>query len=83
DIDECLTSPCESNFTSCSNTFGSYECVCEDGFEKNSNDLCQDLNECKFATCDWTTSYCTNTVGSYECTCLPGFQKFNTSCDGK
>jgi len=34
DIDECRFSPCEHG---CINTPGSFECVCNDGHELNSN----------------------------------------------
>ena len=32
DVDECYNSPCVNNASSCTNTFGSYECNCASGF---------------------------------------------------
>ena len=32
DVDECYNSPCINNASSCTNTFGSYECNCASGF---------------------------------------------------
>lgn len=32
DVDECMSSPCHSNAT-CTNTNGTYNCVCDAGYE--------------------------------------------------
>lgn len=32
DVDECYNSPCMNDASSCTNTFGSYECNCASGF---------------------------------------------------
>ena len=37
--------PCWKPGTKCSNTAGSYTCLCEAGFEKVGDD-CQNINEC-------------------------------------
>ena len=37
------------NPSTCSNTFGSFTCECNDGFEQisESSPVCQDINECE------------------------------------
>ena len=47
DVDECLlkTHLCDP-FASCSNTFGSYSCQCNDGFIGDGN-TCSDIDECQ------------------------------------
>ena len=52
DIDECaVSSPCAANFatfnTNCSNTIGSYDCLCDDGFIEN-NGTCEGKPTCFF-----------------------------------
>ena len=41
DLDECLVNPCHSDAT-CSNTFGSFICTCNKGFEGNGEN-CQGI----------------------------------------
>ncbi|PIK52446.1 hypothetical protein BSL78_10650 [Apostichopus japonicus] len=41
DVDECLTRPCIGANTVCQNTAGSFECVCQDGFQANPSNVCQ------------------------------------------
>jgi Mg-chelatase subunit ChlD len=44
DIDECAFDPCEQT---CTNSVGSYECGCENGFTPNDNGFtCDDIDEC-------------------------------------
>ena len=47
-----------------------YKCECDNGFEKNSHNKCEDVNECdkkhfKFKVCD--SQNCVNTIGSFYC----------------
>ena len=79
DLDECALrlSSCPEN-SSCNNTFGSYDCTCDSGFELGNDDSCQDINEClKPGSASHVCSYepegiCTNTIGSYTCSCPQG-----------
>ena len=59
---------------------GSYECICDKGFEKNpENDVCIDINECNINSTATKTENicndpyeCSNTIGSFECICSAG-----------
>ena len=73
----------------CKNSYGSYECVCKNGFEPY-NDLdklgeiaCRDIDECvtdKFNSnreCKNSMgrdSICKNSIGSFECECINGYE---------
>nr|XP_037848013.1 adhesion G protein-coupled receptor E2 isoform X3 [Chlorocebus sabaeus] len=86
DINECAP-PSEvscGKFSDCRNIEGSYDCVCNPGYElvsgaktfKNeSENTCQDVDECQ-RNPRLCKSYgtCVNTAGSYTCQCLPGFK---------
>nr|XP_037848012.1 adhesion G protein-coupled receptor E2 isoform X2 [Chlorocebus sabaeus] len=86
DINECAP-PSEvscGKFSDCRNIEGSYDCVCNPGYElvsgaktfKNeSENTCQDVDECSSGLhqCDNST-ICFNTVGSYTCRCRPGWE---------
>ncbi|XP_059148172.1 fibrillin-1-like [Physella acuta] len=79
DQDECsyLNFPCPSN-SKCTNTPGSYDCQCFDGFVQNkTNNSCTDINECDGFPCD---HICTNTIGSFLCSCDKGFKPKGTKC---
>ena len=42
DIDECTdASSCDATTSSCSNTEGGFDCICLDGFEKNTDGDCE------------------------------------------
>lgn len=41
DIDECANGVCGSVSTICSNTVGSYNCTCRNGFTTNSGTICK------------------------------------------
>ena len=73
----------------CVNTFGSFDCVCKDGFEPYSNPdrldemLCRDIDECivdrlnSEYQCSVTVgsdSHCKNTIGSFDCVCNIGYK---------
>lgn len=65
----------------CKNTVGSYECVCEDGFEGNGSSTCKDIDECEKGTavCH-SNSYCSNSAGGYVCACKDGYVKQGGKC---
>uniref|UniRef100_A0A1A8NG52 EGF-like-domain, multiple 6 n=1 Tax=Nothobranchius rachovii TaxID=451742 RepID=A0A1A8NG52_9TELE len=72
DIDECITGKnlCPYN-RKCVNTFGSYYCKCQDGFDLkylNGKYDCQDVDECAAGTHKCSHhAVCLNTQGSYKC----------------
>ena len=81
DIDECAsddTNKCPNDAT-CTNTEGSYECICNDPLnEINEQDgllFCYDINECfnDVDDCVDDIAWCTDTFGSYFCECKPGY----------
>lgn len=86
DVDECnvpctLESPpcavCPPH-GSCANSDGSFECVCEPGFEHASFDddrTCSNFNECERnpSICD-TNAQCFDTIGSFSCECNLGWE---------
>uniref|UniRef100_A0A1X7SU79 EGF-like domain-containing protein n=1 Tax=Amphimedon queenslandica TaxID=400682 RepID=A0A1X7SU79_AMPQE len=66
-IDECIANNnggCDQN---CTNTIGSFECSCTDGYYLMSD--CEGTLGC--------SQLCTNTIGSYTCTCDNGYQLTN------
>lgn len=82
DIDECKpvdvdtpSSVCNTENSVCLNTFGSFECQCNEGYERSSvssdSHMCQDINECevsiqKNSTICHMNSSCSNKIGSYD-----------------
>uniref|UniRef100_A0A3P8RGF2 EGF-like domain-containing protein n=1 Tax=Astatotilapia calliptera TaxID=8154 RepID=A0A3P8RGF2_ASTCA len=70
DVDECADEPCSHG---CLNTYGSYMCNCDEGFELASDGTtCIDLDECSFS--EFLCQYrCVNIPGSYSCICPPGY----------
>ncbi|XP_062312682.1 epidermal growth factor-like protein 6 isoform X1 [Osmerus eperlanus] len=88
DIDECVTGKnlCPYN-RQCVNTFGSYYCKCQNGFDLKYVDGkydCVDIDECVVGThkCSHHAS-CLNTQGSYKCKCKPGFRGSGFDCSVK
>lgn len=67
DIDECQSKACEHHL--CTNTHGSYTCVCNDGYEMVDG-KCSDVDECTQHRCEHT---CLNSIGSFSCFCNQGF----------
>ena len=49
-------------------------CQCQDGYQRNSSDVCIDIDECKTETskCQQT---CINIIGGYECGCEKGYEE--------
>nr|CAB3265904.1 signal peptide, CUB and EGF-like domain-containing protein 2 [Phallusia mammillata] len=76
DYDECQENngSCEYG---CLNNYGSYKCVCPDGYRLASDQSsCVDIDECEYNNTCWYK--CTNLPGSYECSCPDGYQKYAT-----
>jgi len=83
DVDECLASSggCDQQ---CSNSVGSFECSCTEGFTLDSNGRsCIDIDECQ--TAGLCSHDCVNTPGSYHCECRNGFNLASdqSACLGK
>lgn len=74
DVDECSdgTHSCDAN-AECTNTRGSYQCECNDGYTGNGFE-CSNIDECATDTddCD-ERAQCTDTEGSYACECPDGW----------
>ncbi|KAK5613001.1 hypothetical protein CRENBAI_003301 [Crenichthys baileyi] len=85
DIDECLTGKnlCPFN-RQCVNTFGSYYCKCQVGFDLkyvSGKYDCVDLDECADETHKCSHhAICLNTHGSYRCRCKSGFRGNGFEC---
>ncbi|XP_028292214.1 epidermal growth factor-like protein 6 isoform X2 [Gouania willdenowi] len=85
DIDECVTGKnlCPHN-RQCVNTFGSYFCKCQNGYDLKYVDGkydCVDLDECSTGTHKCSHhAVCVNTQGSYKCKCKPGFRGNGFEC---
>ncbi|XP_035459599.2 epidermal growth factor-like protein 6 isoform X2 [Scophthalmus maximus] len=85
DIDECVTGNnlCPYN-RQCVNTFGSYFCKCQDGYDLKYVDgkyACEDNDECAAGTHKCSHhAVCLNTQGSYKCRCKSGFRGNGFEC---
>ncbi|XP_066284070.1 uromodulin-like [Branchiostoma lanceolatum] len=80
-IDECTdgSHTCSPD-ASCTNTVGSFDCICNSGYSGNGF-TCTDDNECADGShnCSPQAS-CTNTVGSFKCACTPGYSGDGVTC---
>uniref|UniRef100_A0A7M5WWI0 Uncharacterized protein n=1 Tax=Clytia hemisphaerica TaxID=252671 RepID=A0A7M5WWI0_9CNID len=78
DTNECAAkpSPCkgEGDIT-CINSFGSFQCICEEGYQKIDEVTCKDINECSSNATNIVKcgQICTNTPGAYNCSCKDGY----------
>ncbi|XP_015767022.1 PREDICTED: uncharacterized protein LOC107345789 isoform X1 [Acropora digitifera] len=80
DLDECNgdNNNCHANAV-CTNTFGSYECVCSAGYTGDGR-TCTDIDECSLShQCD-SNATCHNSYGSYICTCDSGYTGDGRTC---
>ncbi|XP_033371615.1 epidermal growth factor-like protein 6 [Parus major] len=85
DIDECSTGKAVCSYNRrCVNTFGSFYCKCQLGYElkyTSSRYNCVDVNECVTNThrCSLHAE-CLNTQGSFQCRCKQGYQGSGFDC---
>ena len=76
DIDECAlrTDSCGENSV-CSNIIRSFECICEEGYNKeDGSSQCTDIDECQDTSACPTLASCANTIGSFDCNCNAGYE---------
>lgn len=58
----------------CLNVEGSYDCVCNKGFQGDGK-VCNDVDECTMLEKPCASnSQCSNSVGSYNCECKDGYE---------
>ncbi|XP_061039953.1 adhesion G protein-coupled receptor L4 isoform X2 [Eubalaena glacialis] len=83
DDNECgnLTQSCGEN-ANCTNTEGSYYCMCAPGFRSSSNQdkfitndgtICIDIDECSESFACGDHAMCKNVDGGYNCSCKEGY----------
>ncbi|KAF3821503.1 hypothetical protein GH733_009545 [Mirounga leonina] len=73
DIDECIQNGVLCKNGRCVNTDGSFQCICNAGFELTTDGKnCVDHDECT-TTNMCLNGMCINEDGSFKCICKPGF----------
>ncbi|XP_030047833.1 sushi domain-containing protein 1 [Microcaecilia unicolor] len=74
--------------TACHNTYGSFYCICLEGYRPsndnetfipNDGTFCTDIDECEISDFCGHGGWCRNLPGSYECSCLEGYRSDNGS----
>ncbi|CAB4044131.1 fibrillin-1-like, partial, partial [Paramuricea clavata] len=90
DTDECSEkskNKCDMN-ANCTNTPGSYNCLCHTGFLGNGKSCRGDDNKQQRCPGDTTMNYrlktqnCFNIPGSYNCSCSTGYRGWKLICTG-
>ncbi|XP_044536450.1 nephronectin isoform X4 [Gracilinanus agilis] len=85
DVDECATGRALCpRFRQCVNTFGSYICKCQKGFDLmyiGGKYQCHDIDECSLGQYQCSSfARCYNVHGSYKCKCRDGYRGDGTNC---
>ena len=86
DINECSNQRhnCSSfdEKTICQNTKGSFQCVCQSGFNKTEDQRCEDIDECydEEKCLKYPKTTCLNYDGGYDCKCAVGYSGDFKSC---
>ncbi|XP_029470305.1 sushi domain-containing protein 1 isoform X2 [Rhinatrema bivittatum] len=88
DKDECQIGASKicGEHTACHNTYGSFYCICLEGYRPSNNNetfipndgtFCADIDECEISGLCGHGGLCRNLPGSFECTCMKGFRSEN------
>ncbi|XP_007495899.1 nephronectin isoform X4 [Monodelphis domestica] len=85
DVDECATGRALCpRFRQCVNTFGSYICKCQKGFDLmyiGGKYQCHDIDECSLGQYQCSSfARCYNVHGSYKCKCRDGYRGDGMNC---
>ncbi|XP_004401944.1 PREDICTED: nephronectin isoform X7 [Odobenus rosmarus divergens] len=85
DVDECATGSASCpRFRQCVNTFGSYICKCQKGFDLmyiGGKYQCHDIDECSLGQYHCSRfARCYNVHGSYKCQCKDGYEGDGLNC---
>ena len=79
DLDECALS-IYSNLARCSNTSGTFNCVCNSGYTGNGVS-CSNIDECITAEHNCSSqATCTDIMGSFNCMCNTGYSGNGINC---
>ncbi|XP_019223206.1 latent-transforming growth factor beta-binding protein 4 isoform X3 [Oreochromis niloticus] len=80
DINECAnTTVCGAN-AYCQNLFGTYRCVCDQGFTSSADGkTCVDVDECVSLPGVCGSARCENVEGSFMCECDQAGQSYDTA----
>ncbi|XP_030044698.1 latent-transforming growth factor beta-binding protein 4 [Microcaecilia unicolor] len=78
DINECLNSSICGEHAMCQNLIGSYQCLCDQGYEgARDGRHCVDVNECLTLQSVCGTALCENVEGSFLCICPSSAEEFD------
>ena len=55
------------------NTFGSYKCFCQSGYQLSDRNECVDIDECYLKPYLCKNGKCKNLMGSFTCECSTGY----------
>ncbi|XP_052806502.1 mucin-4-like [Mya arenaria] len=83
DTDECAigTHNCTGTNEQCRNTPGSFVCECLPGYQRNAENICEDIEECIIPSLNTCSQQCENVPGSFTCSCHDGFTESGNSCN--